>query len=1031
MTLHTKPSRVRGDAPRSRPPSRVSAGIATSAVLLAVLVAGLFPGLLDATVRSDARVGVPLESAGYAGVPPNGGGATRIDADTEWWGTIFAGGNIDVGNASRPIQVTFRDCTIQLNGSLFVDDAVAGYKPVTLVIRRCTISLASTASQILLDQSAEAVSGSSEGSSLLISNSTIRSIYGTPPFPSGLLLLSGNTRNLARVQIEETTFEFLGRWDTGRTTIATAEPGSGVYSRFTPDSYLRRLTFISTASDMNELTNPGFLLLGDSLPIEDSVFINGFLGAGFTKFVRENTFNLTCRPVYDPFPGAVVERNTIHGKYCKTVDFFSVDGVFRNNTVYDSIVGSGNPSAARMQIVGNTFIRSHTGGSAPNQVLSNNTITGIMYSDAGEVSLSESGNYGIMDGNRITGVATGGIRVQPYLDGYTYQRPTVTNNVVDGFYGSGEFYPGVKIKLTDGGILSRNAVSSGYLGFLLDRVTGLRVGNSSATSVVEGLKLVNSNDVVVRDSVLNPGGIGVIFGGGNLNVKFVNVEYGSVQFADALDTLQYYDYVDLFLPSPNATQVAVRDGTGALVHSSVVTGGLLRRLELHLFNQSQSSVRSFSPFTFEVAGLEQNRSYTIMHDGGVSSTVAPDANGTLTFQLNLTDQASIAITDPPDRIPPAAIRDLRTEDAGSGMWRVLWTAPGDDGSSGTAYRYEIRYSDRGPLTPENWSAARLYPQSWVPLSAGSLEEHVVSGFDPSVEYWVAVRAVDKVLNVGNVSNSGWFPRLVSQFPLISLRILSTRVVTRADLSVRLAAVAYDTEGREVFVGLNWTASNGTVGGDGTYVPWSTGYWNVCASYGNLSDCTVVTVVPGRLAELAAYPRPIRLRVGDSAQLTFGAFDGRGNPIANLSTSWLVSPASLGSVSSRNVFEAADVGQGTISLTGTDHLATLQAVIDVTVETSSGGDGSPGLAQQTVLSFLATLLVSVLLGASILGTISSVSRMRRGPPAAEPVEEDLPDEGPGEATPERAEPVRYECPICHTVVSALALACPTCGARFDG
>ena len=1002
------------------------------AVLLAVLVAVSLSGFLETgPPRPEDGAGVPVASSGYTGVPPNGGGSTQIDRDTEWWGTAFAGGNIYLGSSSSAIQVTFRDCNLQINGSLFIDNVAAGHKPITFVIERCTISVASSSSQILLDYSDPVVSGSNVGSSLVITNSTIRSIFGTPPFPSGLLVLSGNGYNLARVQISETTFEFLGRWDTGRTTIATTEPGKGLYSRFTPDSYLRRLTFISTSSNMNELTNPGFLLLGDSLPIEDSVFINGFLGVGFTKYVRGNAFNLTCRPVYDPSPGALIERNSIHGKYCKTVDFFSPDGVFLNNTVYDSIVGSGNPSAARMQIIGNTFIRSHTGGSAPNQVLSNNTITGIMYSDAGEVSLSESGNYGIMDGNRITGVATGGIRIAPYLDGYTYQGPSVTNNVVNGFYGSGEYYPGIKIKLTNGGVFSRNLVSNGYLGLLLDRVSGLLAENNTVTSVVEGLKLVNSRDVVIRDSVYNPTGIGILFGGGNRNIRFVSVQYGSVQFADALDTLEYYDYVDLFLPSPNATQVAVRDGTGALVHSSVVTGGLLRRLELHLFNQSQSSVRSFSPFTFEVAGLEQNRSYTIMHDGGVSSTVAPDANGTLTFQLNLTDQASIAITDPPDRIPPAAIRDLRTEDAGSGMWRVLWTAPGDDGSSGTAYRYEIRYSDRGPLTPENWSAARLYPQSWVPLSAGSLEEHVVSGFDPSVEYWVAVRAVDKVLNVGNVSNSGWFPRLVSQFPLISLRILSTRVVTRADLSVRLAAVAYDTEGREVFVGLNWTASNGTVGGDGTYVPWSTGYWNVCASYGNLSDCTVVTVVPGRLAELAAYPRPIRLRVGDSAQLTFGAFDGRGNPIANLSTSWLVSPASLGSVSSRNVFEAADVGQGTISLTGTDHLATLQAVIDVTVETSSGGDGSPGLAQQTVLSFLATLLVSVLLGASILGTISSVSRMRRGPPAAEPVEEDLPDEGPGEATPEGAEPVRYECPICHTVVSALALACPTCGARFDG
>ncbi|MFH1755607.1 MAG: hypothetical protein ABIA59_07865 [Candidatus Latescibacterota bacterium] len=49
------------------------------------------------------------------------------------------------------------------------------------------------------------------------------------------------------------------------------------------------------------------------------------------------------------------------------------------------------------------------------------------------------------------------------------------------------------------------------------------------------------------------------------------------------------------------------------------------------------------------------------------------------------------ITDPVDTIPPAAISDLLTKNPASNSLFLLWTAPGDDGSDGTADSYDVRY----------------------------------------------------------------------------------------------------------------------------------------------------------------------------------------------------------------------------------------------------------------------------------------------------------------------------------------------------
>jgi subtilisin family serine protease len=105
----------------------------------------------------------------------------------------------------------------------------------------------------------------------------------------------------------------------------------------------------------------------------------------------------------------------------------------------------------------------------------------------------------------------------------------------------------------------------------------------------------------------------------------------------------------------------------------------------------------------------------------------------------------------PDSTPPAAIADLGVTSTG-GSWAMLaWTATGDDGTTGHASRYDLRYST-APITEENFAAASVAPGPPNPQTAGAPETVQVSGLAFQTPYWFAIKAVDEFGNAGAISN---------------------------------------------------------------------------------------------------------------------------------------------------------------------------------------------------------------------------------------------------------------------------------------
>lgn len=82
---------------------------------------------------------------------------------------------------------------------------------------------------------------------------------------------------------------------------------------------------------------------------------------------------------------------------------------------------------------------------------------------------------------------------------------------------------------------------------------------------------------------------------------------------------------------------------------------------------------------------------------------------------------------------------------------LSWTAPGDDGMTGTATQYEVRMST-SPIDAGNFASATLVAGPPAPLPAGTPQSMFVTGLQTLTVYWVAIRTADDRGNWSAISN---------------------------------------------------------------------------------------------------------------------------------------------------------------------------------------------------------------------------------------------------------------------------------------
>jgi hypothetical protein len=110
-------------------------------------------------------------------------------------------------------------------------------------------------------------------------------------------------------------------------------------------------------------------------------------------------------------------------------------------------------------------------------------------------------------------------------------------------------------------------------------------------------------------------------------------------------------------------------------------------------------------------------------------------------------------TPTPDTTSPAPITNLATSNPTMITIDLMWTAPGDDGATGTAAAYDIRYQEGTAVTDANWATATQVTGEPSPKAGGSSETFTVTGLAPNTTYYFAMKTADEVPNWSPISNS--------------------------------------------------------------------------------------------------------------------------------------------------------------------------------------------------------------------------------------------------------------------------------------
>ena len=149
-------------------------------------------------------------------------------------------------------------------------------------------------------------------------------------------------------------------------------------------------------------------------------------------------------------------------------------------------------------------------------------------------------------------------------------------------------------------------------------------------------------------------------------------------------------------------------------------------------------------------------------DDPIASCCAPDGTCTVTTEKacqapNVWHAEWITCTPdhpcppPADITPPAAVTTLAAGTPTSTSLTLTWTAVGDDGGTGTAKTYDLRYSTPA-INASNFASATQVTGEPMPHAAGTLESMTVRGLSSGTTYYFALKVADEVPNWSGLSN---------------------------------------------------------------------------------------------------------------------------------------------------------------------------------------------------------------------------------------------------------------------------------------
>jgi hypothetical protein len=323
----------------------------------------------------------------------------------------------------------------------------------------------------------------------------------------------------------------------------------------------------------------------------------------------------------------------------------------------------------------------------------------------------------------------------------------------------------------------------------------------------------------------------------------------------------------------------------------------------------------------------------------------------------------------PDTTAPAAVSNLTVSTgANQGEVNLSWSAPGDDGSAGTATTYIIKYSSSAITTDTQFNAATDVAGEPTPAVAGTNQSMTVTGLTPGQTYYFAMKTQDEVPNTSGLSNS---PSAVAKSVAVNnppvLASIDAKSVNE-NVLLTFTLSASDADGNS----LTYSATNLPSGATfvGQTFSWTPSYTqsgtypgvHFAVTDGSATDTEDITITVVNVNQAPTLSSIGNKTVAENVALTFtlSASDADSDTLT-YSVNTLPSNATLSSSTGAFSWTPSYSQSGTYNLTfsvndshgGTASQATTITVTNVNQAPVLGSIGSKTVAKNSTLTFTVT------------------------------------------------------------------------------
>lgn len=287
-------------------------------------------------------------------------------------------------------------------------------------------------------------------------------------------------------------------------------------------------------------------------------------------------------------------------------------------------------------------------------------------------------------------------------------------------------------------------------------------------------------------------------------------EYGGVVFVNTFSAGSNGYMINIYNNEIRLYQVTNGSPTGSSLNSKTISKSPLPG---DRFTVKMNA--STNTFTVLINGVEvgsvqdasKKVSLTSSYAGVMlyhSNDIQNDAEA---FEANV-----VAVTT--DVTAPAKITNLSASPLSASSIQVTWTAVGDDGNTGTATLYDVRYSKNNITNASEFSGATVASGISAPKQAGGSESFSISGLTAETNYYFAVKVKDDAGNFSEMSN-----------------VASATTQAGGGGGTTTGTLAWKTDDFErTDLGTDWAASNFKITAGELTLTSKTGGWNNSAIY---------------------------------------------------------------------------------------------------------------------------------------------------------------------------------------------------------